>query len=277
MDLSKVPFPQAPVQSASHGHIGTSHLSRTTSASSATLELSCLLSKAIGERLAGKAFELLNVSECGISTEQLSDLMDGIIKSGLRRLGLAGNAITSEGMKHVARFINCGHCEGLDLGGNDLRDQMGVVVDALDDSSNLFALSLADCHLTPDSLWTLFPALTKLKNFRFIDLSQNHDLFETSPSALSLLRRYVYFGGTARLISNLHIHSLLHCGYFLMPSANLLCRYRRFGSACSWHFPAAWLSNSKRNSSRAESLLLSLYWLLPITASGLLNWALFEW
>ena len=34
------------------------------------------------------------------------------------------------------------------------------------------------------------PALAKLKNFRFIDLSQNHGLFEAEPSALSLLRRY---------------------------------------------------------------------------------------
>jgi hypothetical protein len=202
MDLSKVPFPQAPVQPASHSHIGSGHLSRTTSASSATLELSCLLSKAIGERLAGREFEMLNVAECGISTEQLSDLIDGIIKSGLRRLGLAGNAITSEGMKHVARFIKGGHCEGLDLGGNNLRDQMDVIVEALDGDSDLFALSLADCHLTPDSLWTLFPALVKLKNFRFIDLSQNRDLFETSPSALSLLRRYIYFQSTHRLLPN---------------------------------------------------------------------------
>lgn len=194
MDLSKVPFPQAPEQAASpasHAHIGPHHLSRTTSSSSATNELSYLLSKAIGERLAGKDFELLNVAECGISTEQLSDLIDGVNKSGLRRLGLAGNNITPEGMTHITRFLRSGHCEGLDLGGNDLRDQLSVIADALDENSALYALSLADCSLNPDSLWTLFPALVKLKNFRFIDLSQNHDLFETSPSALSLLRRYL--------------------------------------------------------------------------------------
>jgi len=214
MDLSKVPFPQATVMSASHAHthshIGAGHLSRTTSASStnsANSEVSCLLSKAIGERLAGKEFELLNVAECGITTEQLSDLIDGVTKSGLRRLGLAGNNITSEGLKHVTRFIKAGHCEGLDLGGNDLKDQLGVVADALDENSCLYALSLADCNLNPESLWTLFPALVKLKNFRFIDLSQNHDLFDTNPSALSLLRRYV----TSVILLMQAVHNFYYC------------------------------------------------------------------
>ena len=191
MDLSKVPFPQAPIPPASHHHIGLNHLTRTTSASSAASELSCLLSKAIGERLAGRDFELLNVAECGITTEQLSDLIDGIVKCGLRRLGIAGNNITSEGMQHVSRFLQSGSCEHLDLGGNDLQDQLGLLADSIDENSPLYALSLRDCNLSPDSLWKLFPALVKLKNFRFIDLSQNHTLFETNPSAISLLRRYV--------------------------------------------------------------------------------------
>ena len=156
-------------------------------------EVACVLSKAIGERLAGREFELLNIAECGMTTEQLGYLIDGVIKSGLRRLGLAGNNITSEGMQHVARYIRDGKCEGLDLGGNDLKDQLGVIAGALTEDNALYALSLADCNLTPDSLWALFPALAKLSNFRFIDLSQNHDLFDSDPSALSLLRRYVVF------------------------------------------------------------------------------------
>jgi hypothetical protein len=189
MDLSKVPFPQPPVGTPSHG---SGHLTRTTTVSSTTYpEVSCLLSKAIGERLAGREFELLNIAECGMTTEQLGYLIDGVIKSGLRRLGIAGNKITPEGMQHVARFIRDGKCEGLDLGGNDLRDQLGVIADALTENNALYALSLADCNLTPQSLWALFPALAKLNNFRFIDLSQNHDLFDSEPSALSLLRRYV--------------------------------------------------------------------------------------
>jgi hypothetical protein len=196
LDLSKVPFPQAP---ATPAH-ATGNLSRTTSAASTTStatsgtsangEFEYLLVKAIGERLAGAELELLNMAECGLTTEQLGGLIDGVIKSGLRRLGIAGNSIASEGMAHVGRFIREGKCEGLDLGGNDLRDQLGVIANALDEHNNLYALSLADCNLNAHSLWSLFPALAKLQNFRFIDLSQNHGLFETEPSALSLLRRY---------------------------------------------------------------------------------------
>ncbi|KAF4628553.1 hypothetical protein G7Y89_g9600 [Cudoniella acicularis] len=168
MDLSKVPFPQ-PLPPTSPPH-HSSHLHKTLSSSS-NLEVSCLLSKALGERLAGKELELLNVAECGLTTEQLGGLIDG--------------------MQHVARFLRDGKCEGLDLGGNDLKDQLRVIADALDKDSDLYALSLADCNLTPESLWSLFPTLLRLKNFRFIDLSQNHALFEDEPSALSLLRRFI--------------------------------------------------------------------------------------
>ena len=166
LDLSKVPFPQAPAQPASHSQLHTASLSRTTSCVDTSREISCLLSKAIGERLAGNELELLNVAECGLSTDQLSDLLDGTIKSGLRRLGLAGNNITPEGMQHVSKFIQEGSCEGLDLGGNNLQDLLGVIADALSEDSPLYALSLRDCSLTPESLWVLFPALVKLNNFR---------------------------------------------------------------------------------------------------------------
>lgn len=193
MDLSKVPFPQPPpVTTPQHQHHQL-HLHRTTSSTISNPDVSCLLSKALGERLAGKEFELLNVAECGLTTEQLGCIIDGAIKSGLRRLGIAGNDITPEGMQHVARFLREGKCEGLDLGGNDLKDQLGTIASALSVENELYALSLAECNLTPDSLCVLFPALVKLKNFRFIDLSQNHALFETQPSAIGLLRRYVTF------------------------------------------------------------------------------------
>jgi hypothetical protein len=191
MDLSKVPFPQPQAGTAAPSH-GPGHLTRNSSTSTTMPEVSCVLSKAIGERLAGREFELLNIAECGITTDQLGNLINGVIKSGLRRLGIAGNDITPEGMQHVARYIRYGSCEGLDLGGNNLKDQLRVVADALTEDNHLYALSLADCNLTPESLWTLFPALAKLTNFRFIDLSQNHGLFDSEPSALSLLRRYVF-------------------------------------------------------------------------------------
>ncbi|TVY32675.1 MAP-homologous protein [Lachnellula subtilissima] len=192
MDLSQIPFPQplpATTPQPASGILGH-HLHRACSASS-NPDVSCLLCKALGERLASRDLELLNLAETGMTTEQLGGLIDGAIKSGLRRLGIAGNNITPEGMQHVARFLRDGNCEGLDLGGNDLKDQLGVISDALNDGNGLYALSLADCSLTPDSLWALFPTLVKLRNFRFIDLSQNHSLFDTQPSALSLLRRCV--------------------------------------------------------------------------------------
>ncbi|KAH7351301.1 hypothetical protein BKA65DRAFT_605732 [Rhexocercosporidium sp. MPI-PUGE-AT-0058] len=196
MDLSKVPFPQqtstppTPPAHTSHLHL-TKTASSTTSSLTSNPDISCVLGKAIGERLAGREFELINLAECGMNTEQLGGIIDGLIKSGLRRLGIAGNQITAEGMQHVARYVREGKCEGLDLGGNNLKDQLGVIASALNESNSLYALSLADCNLTPDSLWSLFPALAKLTNFRFIDLSQNHSLFDSEPSALSLLRRYL--------------------------------------------------------------------------------------
>lgn len=53
----------------------------------------------------------------------------------------------------------------------------------------LWALSLADCNLTPSSLCKLLPALARLKHFRFLDLSHNQDLFRSDPSAVGVLRR----------------------------------------------------------------------------------------
>ncbi|ESZ92263.1 hypothetical protein SBOR_7352 [Sclerotinia borealis F-4128] len=189
LDLSRIPFPQSVTTPPASG---SGDLKKIDSKSSNTsTQVSCLLSRAIGDRLAGPNFELLNLGHCGLNSQQLDGLVDGIIKSGLRRLGLAGNEITSVGMEHVARWIRYGNCEGLDLGCNDLRDSLETISNALDEDNKIYALSLADCNLNPDSLWPLFPALAKLKNFKFIDLSQNHDLFESKPSALSLLRRYL--------------------------------------------------------------------------------------
>ena len=187
LELSQIPFPKPVEHSTSQAHNGTEKSKMVPENLS---NISALLSKSLSERLAGPGLELLNLGECGLNASQLGHLIDGAIASKLRRLGIAGNDITSEGMQHVARYLRGGTCEGLDIGGNDLRNLLGVIADMLTEDSELFALSLADCNLTPDSLWTLFPALVKLKNFRFIDLSQNHELFEGSPSALCLLRRY---------------------------------------------------------------------------------------
>ena len=228
LDLSKVPFPQAPATLTQ----SSGSLSRTTSAASTATngttttnsEVECLLVKAIGDRLAGPEFELLNMAECGLTTKQLGGLIDGVIKSGLRRLGIAGNSITSEGIEHVGRFIREGKCEHLDLGGNDLSDQLGVIVKALDENNNLYALSLADCNLNADSLWSLFPALAKLKNFRFIDLSQNHGMFETEPSALSLLRRYAEVFHSPTFVGQ--DQAIFHGGFDRFPGLGIMLAVR---------------------------------------------------
>ncbi|KAH8808100.1 hypothetical protein F5884DRAFT_791046 [Xylogone sp. PMI_703] len=196
IDLSQVPFPQAPpptnvAASTSHLHLPHPHHVKPPTATPTGNEIYHILSKAIGERLADQDMELINLADTGITTEQLGVVIDGVIKCGLRRLGLADNNLTAEGVNHVARYLKQGKCEGLDLGGNDLKDLLGVVAEALEENNLLVALSLAGCNLTPDSLWSLFPALAKLQHFRFIDLSQNRELFSSNPSALSLFRRYL--------------------------------------------------------------------------------------
>lgn len=171
-----IPFPQ------------TSVAANDTTATQPT-DTSDIFAKAVSERLGGAELELLNMAETGLTTEQLSTLITAVNKSGLRRLGLAGNQITAEGIEHVARYLKQGKCESLDLGGIDMKDLLGIIAESLGENHPLWALSLANCGLTPNSLWKLFPVLAKLKNFRFIDLSHNHDLFAATPSALRLFRR----------------------------------------------------------------------------------------
>ncbi|KAK0635894.1 hypothetical protein B0T17DRAFT_612701 [Bombardia bombarda] len=190
LDLSGVPFPQPQAGNGRQNGYAT-----TASGQRQQMDLCHLLAKSLGERLGGSTLGLLSLGETGLNTEQLGTVVDGVIKCGIKRLGLAHNNIRAEGLEHVARFLRSGISEGLDLGGNDLRDQLGVLADALmienEEDCPLWALSLADCNLTPSSLCKLLPKLVKLSVFRFIDLSHNHELFSTNPSAISVLRRYL--------------------------------------------------------------------------------------
>ena len=187
LDLSGIPFPR-PITSHGPSNGSPSPVGRKP------MELSQLLAKSLVERLGGSTLSLLGLGETGLSTEQLGTILDGIIKCKIRRLGLAHNNIDAEGLTHVARFLNSGLCEGLDLGGNDLRDGLGTLADALTmEDCPLWALSLADCNLTPSSLCKLLPTLVRLRHFRFIDLSHNQELFNTNPSAVSVLRRLVNY------------------------------------------------------------------------------------
>lgn len=186
IDLSMIPFPEAPIPTS-----GPNPLTRSPSGSRSSNDIPTLLQKAISERLGGSDLEEFVMAECGLNSDSIGKIVDGVTRCGITRLGLANNGLTPEGLEHVLRYLQTGKCQGLDLGGNSLRDCTKLLAESLDDSNALYALSLADCKLSPSSLEELLPALVRLPNFRFIDLSHNHDLFTTKPSALGLLRKYI--------------------------------------------------------------------------------------
>ena len=199
LDLSNITFPHAPAslggeqssaqpQAANGSPVAAG--ATGTAPRNPALSVCQLLSRSIAERLAGSTLEFLNLGETGIRADELGVLMEGIIACGIRRLGLALNDIDGEGVKHIATYLSSGKCEGLDLAGNEhLRDQLDVIAEAITGDNPFWALSIAACDLEPASIAKLFPRLTKLKNFHFIDLSHNRDLFRAEPSAISLLRR----------------------------------------------------------------------------------------
>ena len=184
IDLSMIPFPKA---SATVEGVKHQNKSPTTP----QIDMSTLLQDAIAERLEGDHLEELVMAECGLSTETVGKLVDGVVKCGVGRLGFANNNISRQGLDHVIRYVESGKCTGLDLGGNDLRDNLHLLADALDAKNPLWALSLADCHLSPSSLEPLLPALVRLQSCRFIDLSHNRDLFSGQPTAIELIRKYL--------------------------------------------------------------------------------------
>jgi hypothetical protein len=147
--------------------------------------------KSISERVGGKYLEELIMGECSLTTHQLRRVIDAVTISGIKRLGLAGNAITQEGVQYIIHYIRSGVCQGIDLGGNDLRDQLEGVGEAFDVKCPIWAMSLADCNLDVPSLKPLFPGLLNLQNLRFLDLSYNSELFTAKVNALSVLRKYL--------------------------------------------------------------------------------------
>ncbi|WYZ41905.1 hypothetical protein EsH8_V_000800 [Colletotrichum jinshuiense] len=188
LDLSTISFPH-PSQPTQNG--SSHHLLRHSNDETAQNPCATLFSKAIGERLSGSTLELLNLGETNLNADDLGVIIDGIIQCGVKRLGLAHNNIDEKGLRQIARYLSQSTCEGLDLGGNDLRDHMDIVANAISEKDTLWALSLAECNLKPGSLCKIFPALAQLKDFRFIDLSHNRDLCKSDPSAIGLLRKYL--------------------------------------------------------------------------------------
>ncbi|KAI0110912.1 RNI-like protein [Nemania sp. FL0031] len=190
LDLSSLRFP-AVVELVKSPHAHLPHLGHHAHTATAPLDISSLLSKSLADRLAGPELELLNLGATGLTSNQLNCVIDGMLKSGVSRLGLSHNNLDATGVEHIARYLRNAQCEGLDLGGNDLRDHLEVIASAIDCNEALWALSLANCNLNPTSLCKLLPKLPKLTNLKFFDLSHNHALFESEPNAISLLRRYL--------------------------------------------------------------------------------------
>ncbi|KAI3326293.1 RNI-like protein [Xylariaceae sp. AK1471] len=191
LDLSSLKLPAVTEPAKTPlGHLAH-HGNGHNASASAPIDISLLLSKCLADRLAGPELELLNLSATGLSTSQLEYVIDGMLKSGVSRVGLSHNNIDAVGIQHVAKYLRNARCEGLDLGGNDLRDHLEIIAGAIDNNDALWALSLANCNLNSTSLCKLFPKLCKLPNFKFFDLSHNHALFESETNAISLLRRYL--------------------------------------------------------------------------------------
>lgn len=188
LDVSMIPFPASASQQIPQRTNDTA--GPPSDQKPASKDIADIISKAISQRLGGSKLEELLLSECGLSSGSIRKIVDGAIISGVQRLGLAGNDIDEEGVGHIVHFIRSGVCQGLDLGGNSLCDSISRLAECFTKDCPLWALSVADCDLTPESLRVLFPALGNLPNFIFLDLSHNRDLFSNQLS-LCLLRKYM--------------------------------------------------------------------------------------
>jgi hypothetical protein len=147
--------------------------------------------KSLSERVGGNHLEELIMGECSLSAYQIRKITDAVSISGIKRLGLAGNSIGQEALQYIVHYIRSGVCQGIDLGGNDLRDHLEILGEAFEADCPIWALSLADCNLDAASLKPLFPGLLNIQNLRFLDLSLNPELFTANISALGLLRKYL--------------------------------------------------------------------------------------
>ncbi|KAJ5664146.1 hypothetical protein N7507_004877 [Penicillium longicatenatum] len=146
---------------------------------------------ALAERFGGDHLEELLMSECKLSVEQVKRICEASTKLGLRRLGFANNDLTRQGLEHVVEYLKAGQCEGLDLGGNPIKDDLDLITDAVEPEQPLYALSLADCSLDPSVVSPLLQALTQIHNLRFIDFSHNPGLFSMQTNALGAFRRFL--------------------------------------------------------------------------------------
>ncbi|KAK4889092.1 Microtubules assembly and stabilization protein [Elasticomyces elasticus] len=215
VDLSMNLFPETLAVSAVHPQVGAgaaggkvgATLAPSRSVETRETDAAEIFAKCLAERVGGSRLEELQVSECGFSAEQVRKIVDGAVMCGISRLGLAGNGLDDEGLGYVMRYFRSGVCHGLDLGGNDLHGRLGLVADAIREGGKkgglpVWGLSLAGCNLFSEDLRVLFPALAKLPDFRFIDLSHNRELCGRDNGTVSLWRRYM---GSFRELKRIHL------------------------------------------------------------------------
>ncbi|KAL4752407.1 hypothetical protein BDW72DRAFT_67318 [Aspergillus terricola var. indicus] len=190
IDLSGIPLPKAvPIPLNDSTNLVPQRTNSATT--SANTDVATVFANSLSNRFGGDHLEELLLSECKPTMEEVKTICEAATTVGLRRLGLANNGVTREGLKHVVRYLESGKCEGLDLGGNPIGEDLDLITDAIESHLPLYALSLADCSLTPSTIYPLLQAFTQLPNIRFIDFSHNPALFSTQPDALSTLRRFL--------------------------------------------------------------------------------------
>jgi hypothetical protein len=183
IDLSGIPFPQ--------GQVAIDGSGSTNQTQPLTANVSIIFASALAERFGGDHLEELLMSECNPSVEAVKQICQATTKMGLRRLGFASNGLTREGLEYVVEYLKAGQCEGLDLGGNAIKDDLDIVTGAIEPETPLYALSLADCSLNPSVICPLLQSLAQIHNLRFIDFSHNRELFTAQPNALGAFRRFL--------------------------------------------------------------------------------------
>lgn len=179
IDLSGIPFPKTPAPLDDSSPTDNSG------------DIAATFAHSLAERFGGDHLEELLMSECKPTTEGVKKICDAATTVGLRRLGFANNELTREGLEYIVRCFKSGKCEGLDLGGNPICDHLDLITSAIEKDQPLYALSLADCALTPSAIYPLFQGLTRLSDLRFIDFSHNPELFSRQPDALATFRRFL--------------------------------------------------------------------------------------
>lgn len=203
IDLSMIQFPSTLPPSAQSHHAKVSQ--NSPKAPDQETDAAETFLKCLSQRSGGNQLEELIMSECGMSAPQIRKIVDGAIMCGVSRLGFAGNTLDEQGLESVLHYLRSGVCGALDIGGNDLRGKLGLIADALQSRTgdeSYWGLSLSGCNLDTDSVKPLFPALVRLPNFRFIDLSHNPDLCSKDNGTISLLRRYI---GQMKCLKRIHL------------------------------------------------------------------------